>query len=416
MGQALGKRRLLAIFQFSEQPNTRSSSSSRETHFMKYKPATNFIHAGVEPDPTTGAIMTPIYQTSTYVQEAPGNHKGYEYSRTGNPTRQALADALAAADHGKYGALWGSGMAAADAILRLFRPGDKIVVSNDLYGGSHRLMTQVFAPLGYKFEFVNMTDLDAVEKAIDENTNLVWIETPTNPLMRVVDIEKVVELGHAKKAIVAVDNTFASAYLQNPLTLGADIVWYSLTKYMTGHSDVVMGATITNDEGIHKQLKFIQNSAGAVPGPQDCFLALRSLKTLHVRMDRHCQNADQIARYLKDHPKIAEVNYPGLEDHPGHEIAKRQMHGFGGMLSFVTKGNSIEEAITLMTNVKLFALAESLGGVESLIGHPATMTHAAIPQQERLRAGLKDALIRLSVGIEDVEDLINDLDQALAKI
>lgn len=383
---------------------------------MKYKPATNFIHAGVEPDPETGAIMKPIYQTSTYVQAAPGNHKGYEYSRTGNPTRQALADALAAAEQGEYGALWGSGMAAVDAVLRLFKPGDKIVVGNDLYGGTHRLMTQVFEPIGYTFEFIDMSNIEELEKAIDKDTKLVWTETPTNPLMRIIDIEAVVKIANGVGATVAVDNTFASAHLQNPLTLGADIVIHSMTKYMCGHSDVVLGATITSDEEIQTRLKFLQNSAGAVPGPQDCFLALRSLMTLHVRMDRHCQNAEQVARFLEDHPKIAEVNYPGLESHAGHALAQKQMHGYGGMLSFVTKSNSIEEAHNMMSHLEVFTLAESLGGVESLIGHPATMTHAAIPQEARLAAGLKDSLVRLSVGLEDIEDLINDLDHALSKI
>lgn len=378
--------------------------------------ATKFIHAGVEPDPSTGAIMTPIYQTSTYVQRAPGEHQGYEYSRTGNPTRNTLEDAIGAAEKCRHGVVFGSGLAAADAVLRLLRPGDKVVVHHDLYGGTYRLMTQVFDVWGLKFRFVDLTDPYTIKAAITEDTNMVWIETPTNPLMSVVDLKTVCDRSLDVQALVVVDNTFATPFLQNPRDYGASIVLHSATKYLGGHSDLVLGALAVNDRGLYKQLKFLQNAVGAVAGPMDCFLALRGLKTLHVRMERHCSNARQIAMFLNNHPKVGQVNYPGLADDPSHQLAKRQMRDFGGMLSFSTLSDSQEDAFKVMQATKLFKLAESLGGVESLIGHPASMTHAAIPREERLRAGLRDSLIRLSVGIEDVNDLIADLDQALEQL
>jgi cystathionine beta-lyase len=377
---------------------------------------TQFIHAGIEPDPATGAVMTPIYQTSTYVQSGPGEHMGYEYARTANPTRTTLERALAAAENGRFATCFSSGMAAIDAIMKLLRPGDEILAVNDLYGGTYRLFQRVFAPLGFRFRFLDMSEAASVAEAIGEHTKLLWLETPTNPLLNIVDIQAMQDLARQQGLWTVVDNTFASPYLQNPLDYGADMVVQSMTKFIGGHSDSVMGAVITNDEGLESQLKFLQNSAGAVPGPQDCFLMLRGLKTLHLRMRQHCENARQLAHYLNQHPKVAGVLYPGLPEHKGHEIAKRQMHDYGGMVCFYTKGDTLAEATTLLKSTRLFTLAESLGGVESLIGHPATMTHAAIPREERLAAGLRDSMMRLSVGIEACEDLQEDLEQALAKI
>ncbi|WP_149241427.1 cystathionine gamma-synthase [Dyadobacter sp. 32] len=378
---------------------------------MKF--ATKAIHAGIEPDPSTGAIMTPIYQTSTFVQESPGKHKGYEYARTHNPTRTALQNALAALENGAYGLCYASGLAATDAVLKLFRPGDEIIATSDLYGGTYRIMKRIYEAYGLIFHFVDMSHMDNIAGMVTDKTKLVWIETPTNPLLRIIDIEAVTNLCKQKGIYCAVDNTFASPYLQNPLDSGADIVMHSVTKYLGGHSDSVMGALITNNEELAKQLQFIQNATGAVPGPQDCFLVLRGIKTLHVRMQRHCENALKIAQWLEAHPKVSKVHYPGLPSHTGHALASRQMKDFGGMLSFELRGDSYEEAMHVMENLHLFSLAESLGGVESLCSHPASMTHASIPKEERMKVGLKDTLIRLSVGIEDVDDLIADLEQAI---
>lgn len=375
--------------------------------------ATKAIHAGVEPDPTTGAIMTPIYQTSTFVQESPGKHKGYEYARTQNPTRTALQNNLAALENGRHGICYASGLAATDAILKLYRPGDEVVVSSDLYGGTYRIMTRVFQEFGLRFRFVDLADPMQLEAALTPATKMVWIETPTNPLMRLVDIAAIATITRARGIQLVVDNTFASPYLQNPLDLGADIVVHSATKYLGGHSDTVMGAIVLNDDETAQKLAFIQNACGAVPGPQDCFLVLRGIKTLHIRMQRHCENAMAVARYLKQHSKVAHVYYPGLSDHPGHELARRQMRDFGGMLSFELQGDSLDEAVRVMERIQVFSLAESLGGVESLCTHPASMTHASIPKEERLKNGLRDTLIRLSVGIEDSQDLIADLAQAI---
>ena len=378
-----------------------------------HKIATRLIHAGVSPDPSTGAIMTPIYQTSTYVQAAPGDHKGYEYSRTHNPTRTALQDALASIENGNYGLCFGSGMAATDCAIKLLQPGDEVIVSDDLYGGTYRIFTKVFANYGIKFLFVPMQDAASVQQHVSENTKMIWVETPTNPLLNIIDIAAVANIAKAAKALLVVDNTFASPYLQTPLDLGADIVLHSVTKYLGGHSDVVHGALIVKDSVLHEKLAFLQNSCGAVPGPQDCFLVLRGIKTLHLRMERHCENGEKIARWLRNHPKVDRVLWCGFEDHPNHEIAARQMRGFGGMISFTLKGDKLEDALHVLTHTKLFSLAESLGGVESLIGHPATMTHASIPAEERAKRGLSDSLIRLSVGVEDVEDLIEDLNHAI---
>lgn len=378
---------------------------------MKF--ATKAIHAGIEPDPSTGAIMTPIYQTSTFVQESPGKHKGYEYARTHNPTRTALQNALAALENGAYGLCYASGLAATDAVLKLFRPGDEIIASSDLYGGTYRIMKRIYEAFGLIFHFVDMSHMDNIAGMVTDKTKLVWIETPTNPLLRIIDIEAVTNLCKQKGIYCAVDNTFASPYLQNPLDSGADIVMHSVTKYLGGHSDSVMGALITNNEELAKQLQFIQNATGAVPGPQDCFLVLRGIKTLHIRMQRHCENALKIAQWLEAHPKVSKVHYPGLPSHTGHALASRQMKDFGGMLSFELRGDSYEEAMHVMENLHLFSLAESLGGVESLCSHPASMTHASIPKEERMKVGLKDTLIRLSVGIEDADDLIADLEQAI---
>jgi cystathionine gamma-synthase/cystathionine gamma-lyase len=378
---------------------------------MKF--GTKAIHAGVEPDPTTGAIMTPIYQTSTYVQESPGKHKGYEYSRTDNPTRAALQKALAALENGKHGICYASGLAATDAVLKLFRPGDEIIATNDLYGGTYRIMKKVFEPFGLVFHFVDMSDVANIRATITDKTKMIWVETPTNPLLKIIDINAVVALAREKSVMTVVDNTFASPYIQNPLDMGADVVMHSVTKYLGGHSDTVMGALVLNNDELAAQLAFIQNASGAVPGPQDCFLVLRGLKTLHIRIQRHCENAIRVATWLQEHPKVGKVYYPGLPSHPGHELAKKQMRDFGGMVSFELKGDVYEEAIRVMENLHVFSLAESLGGVESLCTHPASMTHASIPKEERAKAGLKDTLIRLSVGIEDVEDLIEDLKQAI---
>lgn len=378
---------------------------------MKF--GTKTIHAGVEPDPTTGAIMTPIYQTSTYVQRSPGDHKGYEYSRTHNPTRSALQAALAALDNGKHSLCFASGMAATDCVMKLLKPGDEVIATNDLYGGSYRIFTRVYEAYGVKFHFVSMDQVQNIEQHITDKTKLVWVETPTNPLLNIIDIKGAAEICKKHNLLLAVDNTFSTPYLQTPLDLGADIVVYSLTKYMAGHSDVVMGALVMNDDDLAQRLAFYQNACGGTPGPQDCFLVLRGLKTLHVRMQRHCENGRAVAEYLRQHPKVDKVFWPGYETHGNHSIAKEQMRDFGGMISFVLKGDRMEDAIQVLEKLHYFSLAESLGGVESLCGHPATMTHASIPQAERLKAGLSDSLIRLSVGIEDVEDLIADLEQAI---
>ena len=380
------------------------------------KPATLCIHAGSHPDPSTGAIMTPIYQTSTYVQEAPGVNKGYEYARSQNPTRFALEEAFALLEKGKYGLAFSSGVAATDAVIKLLAPGDEVICGNDMYGGTYRLFTKVFEKFGIRFHYVNMQHVVNIESHINANTKLIWLETPTNPLMNITDIRAVSALAKLRKILVTVDNTFASPYLQNPLELGADIVMHSATKYLSGHSDVIQGALMMNDKDLRDQLYFIQKSCGAVPGPMDCFLVLRGIKTLHVRMERHCENGRVIAHFLRKHPKVGKVYWPGFEDHPNHAIAKQQMKDFGGMISFELKDNTVEAAKKLLSSTKLFALAESLGGVESLINHPASMTHASIPREERVKNGLGDALIRLSVGIEDVEDLIADLEQAISVV
>ena len=378
---------------------------------MKF--GTKTIHAGVHPDPATGAIMTPIYQTSTYAQRSPGDHKGYEYSRTHNPTRTQLQNALAALENGTHGLCFASGMAAIDAVVKLFSPGDEIISTNDLYGGSYRIFTKIFQQYGLKFHFIPMGNIATIEDYINQNTKLIWLETPTNPLLHIIDIKGAAAIAKKHNIMLAVDNTFATPYLQTPLDLGADLVMHSLTKYMGGHSDVVMGALVMKDDELAQRLAFIQNASGGTPGPQDCFLLLRGLKTLHVRMQRHCENGRAIAEYLQNHPKIEQVLWPGLPTHPNHHIAQAQMRDFGGMISFVLKGDRQEDAIQVLEKLKYFTLAESLGGVESLCGHPATMTHASIPQVERLKGGLSDSLIRLSVGIEDIEDLIEDLSQAI---
>jgi cystathionine beta-lyase/cystathionine gamma-synthase len=377
------------------------------------KIGTKFIHAGMEPDPSTGAIMTPVYMTSTYVQEAPGVNKGYEYARSQNPTRKALEEALATIENGQYGLAFSSGVAATDAVLKLLSPGDEVVTGNDLYGGTYRLFTKVFERFGIKFTYVDMGSLDAVEAAMSPATKLIWLETPTNPLMNIGDIAAISNIARSQGALLCVDNTFASPYLQNPLDNGADIVMHSSTKYLGGHSDVIQGALIVNDKSLFDQLYFIQKSCGAVPGPMDCFLVLRGIKTLHLRMQRHCENGEKIAHWLRNHPKVGKVYWCGFEDHPGYAVAKKQMRGFGGMMSFELKDNSVEAAKKVLSGTHLFSLAESLGGVESLINHPASMTHASIPREERIKNGLSDSLIRLSVGVEDAEDLIEDLARAI---
>jgi cystathionine beta-lyase len=380
------------------------------------KIGTKAIHAGVSPDEATGAIMTPIYQTSTYVQPEVGVHKGYEYSRTQNPTRHALEKNLAALENGKYGLCFGSGLAAIDCVLKTLKPGDEVISGNDLYGGSYRLFTKVFADFGIKFHFVDMQDLAAVEAKINENTKLFWVETPTNPMLQIIDVKEVTGLAKKHGIKTCVDNTFATPILQRPLDLGADIVMHSATKFLNGHSDVVMGALITSDDELAEKLYFIQNSSGAVCGPMDSFLTLRGVKTLHVRIKQHCENGEKIANFLRSHPAVASVRWPGFEDHPNHHVAKEQMDGFGGMVTFTLKEDTTEAAHKMLAKTHLFSLAESLGGVESLIGHPPTMTHAAIPREERLKVGLLDSTIRLSVGIEDADDLIADLEAALATL
>jgi cystathionine beta-lyase len=380
---------------------------------MKF--ATKAIHAGVAPDPSTGAIMTPIFQTSTYVQESPAQHKGYAYARGANPTRNALQKNIAALENGAFGLCFSSGMGATDAVIRLLNPGDEVITSNDLYGGSYRMFRKVYERFGIKFHFIDLTDASNAKAVLNEKTKLFWIETPSNPLMRVIDIAACVAIAKQNNCLVAVDNTFASPYLQNPLDLGADIVMHSVTKYLGGHSDVIMGALVVNEETLHRELAFIANACGAVPGPQDAFLVLRGIKTLHLRMERHCQNGKKVAEYLRAHPKVAQVYWPGFSDHPGHAVAKKQMRDFGGMLSFTLKNDDLSVAGKLMESVEIFSLAESLGGVESLINHPASMTHASIPREERQKNGLTDSLIRLSVGVEDADDLLADLGNALAK-
>ncbi|GAB5400938.1 MAG: cystathionine gamma-synthase [Aureisphaera sp.] len=378
---------------------------------MKFN--TKTIHGGQEHDPAYGAVMPPIYQTSTYAQSTPGGHKGFEYSRTHNPTRKALENAFASIENGTYGLAFGSGLAAIDAVIKLLKPGDEVISTNDLYGGTYRLFTKIFEGFGVKFHFIGMENADKVESYVNENTKLIWAETPTNPMMNIIDIKALAVVARKHNILLGVDNTFATPYLQQPLDLGADIVMHSATKYLGGHSDVVMGALVVKDEALAERLYFIQNASGAVCGPQDSFLVLRGIKTLHVRMQRHCENGRKVAEYLENHPKIEKVYWPGFESHPNHDIAKAQMRDFGGMISFVTKGNDYDEAIRIVENMKLFTLAESLGGVESLSGHPASMTHASIPKEEREKTGVVDALIRLSVGIEDADDLIADLEQAI---
>lgn len=377
------------------------------------KTGTKFIHAGMEPDPSTGAIMTPIYQTSTYVQEGPAQHKGYEYARSQNPTRAALEAAYAQIENGKFGLAFSSGVAATDAVIKLLSPGNEVICGNDMYGGTYRLFTKVFEKFGIKFHYVNMQEVGNVRQYINENTKLIWAETPTNPLMNICDIAGLASIAKEHNILLCVDNTFASPYLQTPLDLGADIVMHSATKYLGGHSDVIQGALMMNSQELKDQLYFIQKSCGAVPGPMDCFLVLRGIKTLHLRMQRHSENGRQIAQWLRKHPQVAKVYWPGFEDHPNHVIAKKQMRDFGGMISFELKNDSMEETKRLLSSTKLFALAESLGGVESLVNHPASMTHASIPREERIKNGLSDSLIRLSVGVEDAEDLIEDLQQAI---
>lgn len=379
---------------------------------MKFN--TKAIHGGQKHDPAYGAVMPPIYQTSTYAQSTPGGHKGYEYSRTHNPTRAALEAALASIEDGNHGLAFGSGLAAIDAVMKLLSPGDEVISTNDLYGGTYRLFTKIFEKFGIKFHFVGMSEVGAIEDKINHNTKLIWVETPTNPMMNVVDIKACAAIAKKHEVLLAVDNTFATPYLQQPLSLGADIVMHSATKYLGGHSDVVMGALVVRDNALAERLYFIQNASGAVCGPQDSFLVLRGIKTLHVRMQRHCENGRAVAEYLKNHPQVEKVYWPGFSDHPNHEVARSQMRDFGGMISFVTKGNDFQKAISVVEKLKVFTLAESLGGVESLAGHPASMTHASIPKQEREKTGVVDSLIRLSVGIEDAEDLIQDLAQALA--
>ncbi|MBL0357815.1 MAG: cystathionine gamma-synthase [Chitinophagaceae bacterium] len=375
--------------------------------------ATRIIHAGAAPDPSTGAIMTPIFQTSTYVQTAPGQHKGYEYARSQNPTRKALEEAYAILENGKYGLAFSSGVAATDAVIKLMNPGDEVIAASDMYGGTYRLFTKIFEKFGIKFIYVDTTSVDNIKAVVTSNTKLIWLETPTNPLMNITDIAAVSEVAKAAGALLCVDNTFASPYLQNPIDFGADIVMHSATKYLGGHSDVIQGCLAMNDHELREKLYLIQKSCGAVPGPMDCFLVLRGIKTLHVRMRQHCENGILIANWLRNHPKVAKVYWPGFEDNAGYAIAKKQMRGFGGMISFTLKDESIEAANKVLSATKIFSLAESLGGVESLINHPASMTHASIPREERIKNGLSDGLIRLSVGIEDAVDLIADLEQAI---
>ena len=375
--------------------------------------ATKLIHAGIEPDPGTGAVMTPIFQTSTYAQSSPGVHKGYEYSRTDNPTRTVLQNNLAALENGTNGICFSTGLAATDAVMKLLKPGDEVIAASDLYGGTYRLFTKIYEGFGIKFHFTKIQSGDDILPFVNGSTKLIWIETPTNPLLHIIDITSLAALAKKNSIMLAVDNTFATPFLQNPLSLGADIVMHSLTKYMAGHSDVVMGALVVKEEALHDRLRFIQNASGATPGPMDCFLVLRGLKTLHVRMERHCQNAKIVADWLYRNPKVGHVYYPGLPHHVGHALAASQMNDFGGMVSFSLKSDELSEAVRVMENLKVFTLAESLGGVESLCTHPATMTHASIPREEREKNGLKDTLIRLSVGLEDIKDLIDDLAVAI---
>jgi cystathionine gamma-lyase len=383
-------------------------------NYNKMKFATKAIHAGQEPDPTTGAIMTPIYQTSTYWQKSPGDNKGYEYSRGTNPTRKALEGCLAALENARYGLAFSSGMGATDAVMKLLKPGDEVITGNDLYGGSYRIFTKIFANYGIRFHFLDLSDPEIINDYINKNTRLVWIETPTNPTMQIIDIEAIAKITKTNSLILAVDNTFASPYLQNPIDLGATIVMHSVTKYIGGHSDVVMGALMLNDEDLYKRLWFIYNACGATPGPMDSFLVLRGIKTLHLRMKAHCENGRKVAEFLKTHPRVDKIYWPGFSDHPNHNVAKTQMRDFGGMISITLKGASLQETFKVASSFKVFSLAESLGGVESLINHPVTMTHASIPKEEREKAGVVDNLLRLSVGVEDIDDLIDDLKQALA--
>lgn len=383
---------------------------------MKMKFGTKAIHGGLEPDSATGAIMTPIYQTSTFIQNGVGNHKGYAYSRTQNPTRHALEKNIAQLENGQFGACFGSGMAAIDCVLKLFNPGDEIISTNDLYGGTYRIFKTIFEKYGLKFHFVGMENTTDIESYINSNTKMIWVETPTNPLLNIIDIKACAKIAQQNNILLAVDNTFATPFLQNPLDLGADIVMHSVTKYLGGHSDVVMGALVCNDESVAKEIYRIQNSSGAITSPMDSFLVLRGIKTLHIRMQRHCENGKQVAEFLKSHPKVDKVYWPGFEDHPNHQIAKTQMRDYGGMLSFTLKENRLADAHQMLENMHIFALAESLGGVESLSGHPVTMTHGAIPKVEREKIGIVDSMIRLSVGIEDVSDLIEDLENALNKL
>jgi cystathionine beta-lyase/cystathionine gamma-synthase len=378
---------------------------------MKF--GTKAVHAGVHPDPSTGSIMTPIYQTSTYVQDAPGIHKGFEYARTQNPTRSALEQSIAELENASFGICYSSGMAAMDAVIKMLSKDDEVIACNDLYGGSYRMLTKIYERLGIRSHFIDLSNIDNLLNYINPNTKLIWIETPTNPMLTIVDIKRVCEIAENRKIMTCVDNTFATPYLQTPIDLGATMVHHSATKYLAGHSDVVLGAVATNDEAIAEQLYFIQNGSGAIPGPQDCFLTLRGIKTLHLRMERSCQNAKQIHTFLDNHPKVSSVFYPGSPDHPHHQMAKNQMKDFGAMISFDLKDNNFESAKSVLSRTHVFSLAESLGGVESLIGHPASMTHASIPREERLKVGLTDSLIRLSIGIEDADDLIKDLDSAL---
>ena len=379
---------------------------------MKFN--TKAIHGGQENiDPAYGSVMPPIYQTSTYKQSTPGGHKGFEYSRSGNPTRAALEGALASIENGRYGLAFASGLAAIDALLKLFKPGDEIISTNDLYGGSYRLFTGIYEKFGIKFRLVGMQDSDKIGEYVNNNTKMIWVETPTNPMMNIIDIEAVAKISKKHDLLLAVDNTFATPYLQRPIDLGADIVMHSATKYLGGHSDVIMGSLVVRDQNLAEKLYYIQNASGAVAGPQDSFLVLRGIKTLHLRMQRHCENGESVAKFLKSHPNVQNVYWPGFEDHPNHEIAKKQMKGYGGMISFTTAAGTLESAVKVVEKLKVFTLAESLGGVESLAGHPASMTHASIPQEERTKTGVVDSLIRLSVGVEDEEDLVNDLKQAL---
>ena len=388
------------------------AENKHKTQYMKF--GTKAIHAGQEPDPSTGAVMTPIYQTSTFWQASPGKHQGYAYARGKNPTRSALEKCIAALENANHGLCFSSGMGAIDAVAKLLAPGDEVITGNDLYGGTYRMFTKVFAGFGIKFHFIDLNDAENIKNYINDKTKLIWIETPTNPTMQIVDIVACAEIAKANNLILAVDNTFASPYLQNPLDLGAHIVMHSVTKYLGGHSDVIMGALCVNDQTLYDRLAFIHNSCGATPGPQDSFLVLRGLKTLHLRMKAHCENGEVIAHFLKNHPKIEKVYWPGFTDHPNHEIAKKQMRGFGGMISIVLKDASLDDTFRIASSFEVFTLAESLGGVESLINHPATMTHASIPKEEREAAGVVDNLLRLSVGVEDIEDLIEDLKLVLA--